>query len=79
MNRISQPSVLNYFERKKKSESGTTQINQPLSLLVSDPTDPEASISSEKVSSVEGEHELLFENDVGIYLGNPPTDNEKKV
>jgi len=78
MKRISQPSVLNYFEKKKKSESGTTQINQPLSLLVSDPTDPEASISSEKVSSVEGEHELLFENDVGIYLGNPPTDNEKK-
>jgi len=42
MKRISQPSVLNFFEKKKKSESGTTQINQPLSFLVSDPTDPEA-------------------------------------
>lgn len=42
------------------------------------PTDPEASSSPEKVSSVEEEHELLFENDVGIYLGNPTTDNEKK-
>ncbi|XP_060865976.1 52 kDa repressor of the inhibitor of the protein kinase-like [Metopolophium dirhodum] len=79
MKRISQPSVLNFFEKKKKSESRTTlQINQPSSLFVSDPTDPEASSPSEKVSSVEGEQELLFENDVGIYLGNPPTDNEKK-
>jgi len=43
---------------------------------VCDPTDPEASSSSENVSSVE--QELLYENYVGIYLGNPPTDNEKK-
>ncbi|XP_060872800.1 52 kDa repressor of the inhibitor of the protein kinase-like [Metopolophium dirhodum] len=79
MKRISQPSVLNFFDKKKKSESRTTlQINQPSSLFVSDPTDPEASSPSEKVSSVEGEQELLFENYVGIYLGNPPTDNEKK-
>lgn len=41
------------------------------------PTDPEASSSSEKISPVEGEHELLFENDIAIYLGNPPTDTKR--
>jgi hypothetical protein len=78
MKRISQPSVLKFFEKKKKSESinDTNQIIQPSSLFVL--TDPEVSNSPENVSSVEAEQELSYKNDVGIYLGNPQTDNEKK-
>ncbi|KAL4090570.1 hypothetical protein QTP88_025376 [Uroleucon formosanum] len=63
-------------EEKKRE---ITQINQPSSHFVSDLTDPEASSSSEKVSSVEGEQELLFENDVGIYLENPLTETKKNL
>lgn len=55
MKRTSQPSVLNFIEKKKKSESNneTTQIYQSSSLFVCDSTNPEVSSSSEKVSSVE--------------------------
>lgn len=81
MKRITQSTVLNFFGKKIKSENinETTQINQPSSPFLCGSADLEVSNSSGKVSSIEAEPELLFFNDVGKYLGNPPTDNEEKL